>query len=426
MKNRMNYGFTVFAIALLLTVTSGAIGDPTIKQVNFDGFGNNNNRYAWSMKEFDRHLYVGTLNSKIGLPGDCEECDEFDLLLMQEGIWDKDLGLSEGAEIWRFNGYYWEQMMDEGWGNEHNVGVRNMCVYNGALYAGTLNLLTGCEVWKSSQGTSWEQVGQSSFGRIGNTSVRGMTTYDGRLYAGTVNLAGGQVWYTEGDDWIPSAQFGITDMTNLGIATLQEHKGYLFAGTLNVLRGCQIYRFDGSEWQQVVGPESGTPGGFGELANKGILSMADFHGALYAGTVNFMRGFNLWRSTDAGDTWERIGDYGFGDERQKYIWDMEVYGNELFLGTLLLGRQNVFHHGSYLFKSPDGDSWNVVAGKGDIGDLVAPPGFGDKNNYGFRTLEPFFGRLYVGTAQCFFCISPVTGAEVWRLTPDRTQMEQVD
>lgn len=413
MMIRKKFVLTVFVIVFLLAAAFGTFADPAVKQVSRDGFGNRNNRYAWSMEEFNNHLYVGTLNSTIGFPGDCEACDEIDLLMLPDKQpW--GVGLSEGSEIWRYNGYSWEQVMDEGWGDIRNAGVRSMLVHEGSLYAGATNVLSGCEVWKTSNGTAWEQVGLNGLGRIGNTSVRGMASWNGRLYVGTVNFAGGQIWSTDGDDWLVSALFGISDFTNLAIGSLQVHNGYLFAGTWNALHGCQVYRFDGSEWVQVVGPESSTQGGFGEIANAGILSMADFHGALYVGTVNFVRGFTLWRTTDDGETWEKIGENGFGDSRLKYVWDMEIFGDELFFGSLIIGRQMLFHHGAYLFKSADGETWDVAAGKGE---MAAPPGFGDRNNYGFRTLEPFHGRLYVGTAQCFFCIRPVTGAEVWRLTP---------
>ncbi len=62
------------ALALPLAIAPPALAQQEgglishLEQVNEDGFGNHNNRYAWSMKSFGDHLFVGTLNTTLGLP----------------------------------------------------------------------------------------------------------------------------------------------------------------------------------------------------------------------------------------------------------------------------------------------------------------------------------------------------------------------
>ena len=64
----------------------------------------------------------------------------------------------------------WEQVVGDltgggggnGFGDENNDGVSSMAVFRGYLYVGTYRS-TGCEVWRSSDGTTWEQVDTGGF-----------------------------------------------------------------------------------------------------------------------------------------------------------------------------------------------------------------------------------------------------------------------
>jgi hypothetical protein len=398
-----------------------------LTQVNADGFGNHNNRYAWGMKTFDDHLYVGTLNTTIGLPF---EHWPFDLppecwlssLAAAEGfpdipgipdipeIPDFTRFFSEGAELWRYNGSTWEQVADRGFGDVGNAGIRTMETYHGRLYAGTFNTDTGCEIWRSRDGVNWKQFGSDGLLNPLNISVRGMAVWGDRLYIGISSPVGGQVYSTGGRVWLPHALPGFGDFKNFSVSELVGHKNRLFAGTWNPT-GCQIYRYDGLLWKQVVGPEAATPAGFGDRYNVGVMSMIEFQGSLYAGTSNFLTGFTIWRSDDVGASWEKVGRSGFGDFRAKYAWDMEIHDDQLFVGTFVMGLMAPFRHGAALYRTGDGQRW--VREVGVLGRL-ALPGFGDINNYGIRSLEPFGDNLYMGTAQCFFCPLPVGGTEIWR------------
>ena len=59
----------------------------------------------------------------------------------------------------------WEQLVDNGFGNEHNIFAWSMKAYKGYLYLGTLNYVDGCQIYRSTTGDkdSWEQVNLDNF-----------------------------------------------------------------------------------------------------------------------------------------------------------------------------------------------------------------------------------------------------------------------
>lgn len=390
-----------------LTACPPTTVDPCLTQVNTDGFGDPHNRYAWAMAEFGPDLYVGTLNTisadeqPAATPGERDSGDGSGAVSVE----------SDGTEIWRYDGDGWTRVVTGGFGDLHNDGTRALAAFDGALYAGTGNPVTGAEVWRSEDGVSWAQVNDDGFGTPANDSVRGLTVWRGELWAGTVSSAGAEVWAYDGVAWRRAAEDGIDDPRNDAVAVLYPYLDRLYAGTWND-DGARLYRFDGSSWEALVGGAATTPAGFGDPDNTGVFSIVSFHDALYASTRNFADGFSVWRSFDEGATWQAVATQGINDARQPYGWTMRVHDDQLFLGTWIQGLgPNRYQLGGQLYRTGDGSSW--VEEVGTVGSL-APPGIGDDLNYGVRTLASFQGNLHIGTAQCFFCSFPVTGAEVWR------------
>jgi hypothetical protein len=39
------------------------------------------------------------------------------------------------------------RVVGDGFGDNYNLGVRSLKIYNGSIYAVTVNIVTGCEVW---------------------------------------------------------------------------------------------------------------------------------------------------------------------------------------------------------------------------------------------------------------------------------------
>ena len=105
------------------------------------GFGDPLNNRVYAMEIFDDCLYVGTLHP-----------DPTNVTLKRNGFlnWNISLGRLHGvAEIWRYNGKYWEQILlpDEA-RDGHNFGIQEMSVFNNSLIIGTFNLQNGCELWE--------------------------------------------------------------------------------------------------------------------------------------------------------------------------------------------------------------------------------------------------------------------------------------
>ncbi|MCX5977378.1 MAG: hypothetical protein NTV33_11300, partial [Coprothermobacterota bacterium] len=190
--------------------------------------------------------------------------------------------------------------------------------------------------------------------------------------------------------------------------------------------------------------------GAGSGFNGWAATMKEFKGDLYIGSIGlpFVSGYQTFKGFDVirvypDNSWDLlVGDRnpvapplgapprnplsgwssGFGNMLNFYCWSLEVYNDVLYLGTfdasvflryltasvgplpppldtlsqemidlLLLGA------GADLWKTKDGLSWSPVT----------LTGFGDPNNYGFRTLKAANGGLYLGTS------NPFWGCQVW-------------
>jgi len=120
--------------------------------------------------------------------------------------------------------------------------------------------------------------------------------------------------------------------------------GQLYVGTENGANGCNVWRYDGANWTQVVGQSPpGTPGtgpGFGNAANFEAYEMSVYGGCLYVGVTNLVTGCEVWRYD--GTTWTQVVGGGaagtptapgFGNGSNWSIWGTAVYDLGLFWGT---------------------------------------------------------------------------------------------
>jgi len=104
------------------------------------GFGDSNNKYLWSVEVHDGYLYVGT-----GHP------NAMNIVFSRKSFfnWSACLEIPKGkGELWRYDGENWEQFNEDGFGDEYNLGIRVLKEFNNNLFAGTMNIKTGLEVWK--------------------------------------------------------------------------------------------------------------------------------------------------------------------------------------------------------------------------------------------------------------------------------------
>jgi hypothetical protein len=90
------------------------------------GLGNRRNTDIWQARQFGSDFYAGTFKLA------------------------KDTFMNRGAELWRYdhNLGQWIAETKDGFGNPDNEGIRTIFAWNGALYVGTDNPTTGCELWK--------------------------------------------------------------------------------------------------------------------------------------------------------------------------------------------------------------------------------------------------------------------------------------
>lgn len=92
----------------------------------------------------------------------------------------------------------WKQVSDPGFGNNKNVEVPELAVFNGCLYASTVNHTTGFEVWKTDGSVLpngkyiWKCVIKEGFGDTWNQWGMTMMPFNGYLYIGTA-AGGGMV-----------------------------------------------------------------------------------------------------------------------------------------------------------------------------------------------------------------------------------------
>lgn len=274
----------------------------------------------------------------------------------------------------------------------------------------------------------WHQVvggstgGGGGFGRSSNVEVFPMIIFGDHLYAGTINEAlGGEIWRYDGTNWEQvvgggaGGGNGFGNPNNIGVFSLAALGSYLYAGTWNDTTGTEIWRSqNGTNWAKVVG--TGLPGtnapGFGYAANRAIFSFGSFGSApqqLYAGTGN-MGGAHIWRSSD-GTTWAPVvgpapatEPAGFDNVFNDDILCLAQFGNSLY-ATTWDGRTP--GGGTEIWRTTNGADWSCAVGPGapEIGK-----GFGNDRNVGSFDLTVFGGQLYAGTANI------IDGAEIWRST----------
>jgi len=317
------------------------------------GFGDHRTFAASIIKSFKGKLYVGTATSALF-----------------------------GCEVWRWDGINWQKVVENGLTDRFNTGAWSVAEFNDELYIGTMNWRNGCQIWKSNNGDSWQKVslpGGDGFGTKWNIYAWAMEVYNNSLYVGTFNP--------------------------------------------NLEEGCQLWRYNGFQWFKVDLPGED---GFGKKENYGIRKIVEYNHSLYVGvTANFRHNTEaceIWKYN--GEDWEPIigeegnlGD-GFGKLYNKYAWSMAVASdNTLWVGTLnvqpLSDGSPFATYGCEIWRY-DGDQWEEIVGENGS-ELKG--GFGNKYNVGARSLIEYprnSGIIWVGTFS--FDISDFNifkGCEIW-------------
>jgi hypothetical protein len=317
----------------------------------------------------------------------------------------------------------WTVAAGGGFGNPGYTTATAMAVYGSRLYVGTdIPSGGGCEIW-SIDGLSWtREVGQGAagsptgpgFGNPRNQGLMSMAVFGAYLYAGTYNDDGCQVWRYDGSAWTQvvgqgtggaSTAPGFGTAFNRSIYAMAAYGPHLYAGTLNA-NGCEVWRYDGATWEWMVGygaTNTPTGAGFGNTNSYSVESMAVYGSHLYAGTHTYSDGCEIWRYDGAAWT-PVVGDSaavgnGFGNPNNDFLMSMSAYGPYLYAGT------SNFTNGCEVWRY-NGSSWTPVMG----GGAVVGNGFGDPLNKSVESMQVYESRLCVGTVNQAFGNK---GCEVW-------------
>ncbi len=238
-------------------------------QANPDNFGDAHNETVFEMAVFNDHIYAGTLNP-------------------------------EGFQLWKTAArgappYPWTCVLKRGAGRGPlNQGVGSLCVFNGALYVGSVINNGGydrrhgigpapVEIVRVHPDDSWDLVmgdGRltddglkmplsgwgGGFDKFFNSYLWRMCAHDGWLYAGTFSWSA-LLPFIPRDKWPDSVkQLLDPDRTDF---------------IVNRIGGCDLWRSrDGATWLPV------TQNGFGNLYNWGVRTMASTPHGLFVGLAN--------------------------------------------------------------------------------------------------------------------------------------------
>jgi len=235
----------------------------------------------------------------------------------------------------------WAPMVIHGFSDPDTVDITVLTEYNGLLYAGATNLISGAQVWRSFTGdnNTWTQVAPASPGTA-TASVTGFAIFNGGLYAAIESDTPAQIWRSYGGasgTWTTVVSDGFGDANTLLTGGMAVFGNYLYTGTGNTTKGAQLWRTnDGASWEQAIEP------GFGDPNNQKVEMVFVFQNQLYVSVKNAQTGIELWRSID-GTLWEQANQDGFGDSNNSGSnWSNATAD---FLGQFYMGTSNVVDGG---------------------------------------------------------------------------------
>ena len=312
----------------------------------------------------------------------------------------------------------WIQTNINGFGNARNR-INVLAPFGGQLYAGSYNLFTGAQLWRTSNATGWASVFTNGFGDTNNYAINFLSEFSWNLYAGTSNQnssgnsLGGQIWRSnDGTNWNQVASGGFGDTVNTTINRFAVFNNQIYVGTTSFsnAHGAEVWRSstgNSGEWTRVVS------NGFNDDANNwSVYALEVFNGNLYAGvgnlnlTTNVSTGGTVWRSpTGDSGTWVQVSPVGFGSANNQAISSLSVFNNYLYASTM---GASGFGDQVWRCQVCDNSDWQKVVDNG----------LGNTNNNGRTTLKTFNGALYLVLG------NTATGMEVWR-TQDGTTWSQI-
>lgn len=361
---------------------------PVLRQLARRGFGDPLNSYAHAMEFFDGALYVGTTRANLHLR---QTNDPPALRPWPVGGPDDVYALDLRAQIWRHDPAAggWEQVHHSGTAAEDagrgarrvplDIGYRGMTVVDDAaaaapgLYVTTWAPSRGGPpgLLHSPDGRRFRRVNgaEDTVGRV--ASYRALVPFRGRLFTAPVGRPHGR-----------------PNETEAAVVLVNEHPA-------------------SRPWEAASEP------GFGDAANSSVMEMCVFDDHLYAGTLNWRRGYQVWRTTARGRPpyrWTKIlGDGADRGPLNQVALSMCVFGGCLYVGSGIQGggydkAHRVGPAAAELVRIHPDLRWDLVVGA-PRGTRIGPkdavghaePGFGNPFAGYFWRLCEYDEQLYVST-----------------------------
>lgn len=324
MKKKIITLSLLITFSLLNPFKIWALGEGQFKQLATGGFGDSANSYTWGLTEFNGDVYASTVRHHLwsimqAMPGLLPIDLPIDLSLSIQGPADPEWGSVGYADamrgqIWRLRDGRWQMVyQSETFDLPSDIdlpdygltipagtyprayGYRTLGTFNGHIYAlgvGTwMPPMPYSSIVRSATGNAgeWHDVS----GALANTTnVRGFVEWQGKVYVSASK---------------PGADLGS-------------------AG------GCVVFSSsDGENWSEV------SEVGFGNPDNVEIYYLSVFNDHLYASTVNYVTGFEVWKTNgamvDGKLVWTPVIVDGFGDTWNQYGMTMQPFGKYLYVGS---------------------------------------------------------------------------------------------
>ena len=281
------------------------------------------------------------------------------------------------------NNWTWERT-DDPWQDSRNTKVVfALGEYNGDLYLGTRNFVTGGEVLRSRDGIHWQTVAAPGFGSPDNRDIYGFVGFGGRLYAGTYNPAtGGEIWRSHnGAEWEPVMRGGLGDRNSQDMFNFVVFGDHLYVGTWNPNTGAEIWRTaSGPDWQKVFHTGTGN--------QDYIRAFARMGSRLYASTGK-LKDWSLMETSD-GTNWSDVA----RGHVPEYLTD----------GLRIVAVGEALVVGASHWKETPVELWRYAHG---TWQRISEPGLGVPTNMSVGGISVHEGRVAVATwnEQC--------GTQVW-------------
>jgi hypothetical protein len=398
---------------VLLLLTAGALSPPAAAagstegwtQAVKGGFTDPNNSFGPFWVQFNGYLYISTAANESGSVFSGSTKAGGDIWRTADGVKWEQIGTAglgntrnntflfivyrdqlyaisnnnndHGIEVWvTSSGTEFTKIEPGGFGDPNNDWAYPF-VFRDRLILAVSNSKSGGEIWASEDGMTFKKVVDGGMGHSGVTGFVGFNdpahpdpVFHDQLYLGVSNPKdGGEIWRTaDGLNWERVADKGLTRLKTILLEPDMVYKDQLYAfgtagGTIDNLLGFDLYRSsDGKTWERVV------DNGFDAGKERNVTGdLVEFNDRLYL-TSNTMdprvlmptapterlapRGFQL-RVSDDGKTWKQVGKDGFG-AATSIVAGIDVIGGELYLSSF------DYHLGSRLWRSADGDRWDVI------------------------------------------------------------------